>query len=119
MPAPHNDLPERHPGEKVGADAPCEIRVREVGTRAIDRESLQLEELGYMTANTQERFLQWVDPDGRIAGFLRLSLPDASYMAERADELPVRMGEAMIREVHVYGMAARVGEDSSIQRMRV
>lgn len=97
--------------ERDGGPRVHEIRFREVGTRAIDRGSLQLEELGYTTANTQERFLQWVDPDGRIAGFLRLSLPDASYMAEHAVELPVRIGEAMIREVHVYGMATAVGEE--------
>ncbi len=59
---------------------------------------------------TYERFLQWVTPQGKIAGFLRLSLPDHSFVAAHADELPTTPDEAMIREVHVYGMAARVGD---------
>ena len=49
-------------------------------------------------------------PQGKIAGFLRLSLPDRSFAAAHADELPTTLDEAMIREVHVYGMAARVGD---------
>ena len=64
----------------------------------------------YQTAATDERFLQWVTPAGKIAGFLRLSLPDQTLVAKSADELPIAAGEAMIREVHVYGMAAQVGE---------
>ena len=59
---------------------------------------------------TRERFLQWVTPEGKIAGFLRLSLPVRAFVAAHADELPTMPDEAMIREVHVYGMAARVGD---------
>ena len=88
-----------------------EIRFREVGTGEVDVEGLKLSEVAYVTSNTRERFLQWVAPDGRIAGFCRLSLPDTAYVREHAGELPVRPGEAMIREVHVYGAAARLGED--------
>ena len=57
--------------------------------------------------------MQWVTPDGYIAGFLRLSLPSKQAVRALSDELgdtaPVLLGEAMIREVHVYGMATRVG----------
>lgn len=87
-----------------------EIRFREVGTDRLDRDSLRLEAVPYETSNTSERFLQWVDGAGRIAGFLRLSLPHLSYVRDHADELPVKPGEAMIREVHVYGAVARLGE---------
>ena len=59
---------------------------------------------------TYERFLQWVTTEGKIAGFLRLSLPDRSFGAAHADELPTGPEEAMIREVHVYGRAARMGD---------
>ena len=88
-----------------------EIRFREVGTADIDTADLRLEVVSYTTTNTRERFLQWVTGDGRIAGFLRLSLPDSTYVRDHAGELPIRPGEAMIREVHVYGMATRVGDE--------
>ena len=73
-----------------------EIRMREVATDDVETASLRLEVVPYDTAVSRERFLQWVTPEGRIAGFLRLSLPYASE-------------EAMIREVHVYGRVAGLG----------
>ena len=98
-------------GERDGGPRVREIRFREVGTHAIDREDLRLKALSYATSNTQECFLQWVDSQNRISGFLRLSLPDRAYVEQHARELPVAPGEAMIREVHVYGMATAVGEE--------
>lgn len=91
-----------------------EIRYREVGTGLVDVDALRLDEVRYETTNTSERFLQWVDRDMRIAGFLRLSLPHTDYLADHVDELPVRAGEAMIREVHVYGAVARLGEAGAV-----
>lgn len=90
-----------------------EIRFREVGTAEVDISELTLSVVPYETSNTSERFLQWVTPDNKIAGFLRLSLPHLTYVAQYADELPVRPGEAMIREVHVYGVATQLGEDGT------
>lgn len=95
-----------------------EIRFREIATSDVDVRALRLEVVPYETPATSERFLQWVTPEGRIAGFLRLSLPKVAAVEVLANELraagcepPVQPGEAMIREVHVYGMAARVGEE--------
>ena len=95
-----------------------EIRFREIATSEVDVRALRLEVVPYETPATSERFLQWVTPEGRIAGFLRLSLPKVAAVEVLANELraagcepPVQPGEAMIREVHVYGMAARVGEE--------
>ena len=90
----------------------AEIRFREMGTARIDADALELEIIPYETTNTSERFLQWKTPDGRIAGFLRLSMPHQEYVAAHADELPVHLGEAMVREVHVYGKAARLHASS-------
>ncbi len=90
-----------------------EIRFREIATDAVDVATLALEECAYETTTTSERFLQWVTPAGRIAGFLRLSLPHADAVRALGDEAPVAPDEAMIREVHVYGMAARVGEEGA------
>ncbi len=89
-----------------------EIRYREVGERAADPESLSLSVFEYETAVSSERFLQGVTPEGKVAGFLRLSLPRAEAvqrLRQRDAGLPPELGEAMIREVHVYGRAAEVG----------
>ena len=83
-----------------------EIRSREIAFGAAAGDQLTLAEVVYETANTHEVFLQWVRDDNRIAGFLRLSLPCAQYVAEHACDLPIHPGEAMIREVHVYGRVA-------------
>lgn len=73
-----------------------EIRMREVATSDVEGNELTLTEVPYETSVSQEHFLQWVTPDGHIAGFLRLSLPHEGT-------------EAMIREVHVYGRVAGLG----------
>ena len=92
-----------------------EIRYREIGSDAPDPDELELDVVAYETPTSEERFLQWVTPEGKIAGFLRLSLPDQGFVAECAercgDDAPVCLREAMIREVHVYGVAARVGQE--------
>ena len=75
----------------------AEIRSREIATGEVDAAELQLACMPYSTAVSDERFLQWITPEGKIAGFLRLSLPH-----DRAT--------AMIREVHVYGRVAEIGE---------
>lgn len=92
-----------------------EIRYREIGSDAPDPAELELDVVSYTTPTSQERFLQWVTPEGKIAGFLRLSLPDQRFVDEctkrYGDDAPVGPREAMIREVHVYGVAARVGQE--------
>lgn len=116
------------------ADAPvAEIRQREISVDGADVGALTLETIAYATTVSEERFLQWVTPTGKIAGFLRLSLPttaavealgvvdagstEAAPGAAAADgcaqapAFPAR-GEAMIREVHVYGKVAALGETS-------
>ena len=83
-----------------------EIRSREIAFGAAANDELSLSEVAYETTNTGEVFLQWITPDNRIAGFLRLSMPNADYVNARASDLPINAGEAMIREVHVYGRVA-------------
>ena len=111
------------PGEARGVAGVQEIRFREVATDRVDLAQLSLDVVPYETASTRERFLQWVTPEGRIAGFLRLSLPRPGAIEVLAREMdrreaqpatcPIAPGDAMIREVHVYGMAERVGEEGS------
>lgn len=90
-----------------------EIRYREISTSSTDRDKLSLEAVEYETAMSTEYFLQWVTPEKKIAGFLRLSLPSQEYIRScieqsTADEkvFPIQENEAMIREVHVYGTVA-------------
>lgn len=83
-----------------------EIRSREIAFGAAANDELSLSEIAYETTNTHEVFLQWVAPGNRIAGFLRLSMPNADYVGAHVTALPIDAGEAMIREVHVYGRVA-------------
>ena len=106
------------------AKAPVrEIRHREIVSMHVDPAALTLECVDYRTSVGEERFLQWVTPDDRIAGFLRLLLPSAVAVQALGDALaawpdaaactalaPLRPGEAMIREVHVYGAATKLHE---------
>lgn len=82
-----------------------EIRYREISTADTDIGELSLDIIPFETTVSSERFLQWVTPDGKIAGFLRLSMPHNDYVSSTPG-LPVGPGEAMIREVHVYGKVA-------------
>lgn len=90
-----------------------DIRAREIRRQTISLEDLQLVTERYETDGSDEVFLSFETPSThplgeRIAGFLRLSLPDQ----ERAHLLPELEGHAMIREVHVYGPALAVGSGS-------
>jgi elongator complex protein 3 len=82
------------------------IRAREVQGRTILLEALHLDELWYETGIGDEVFLQYITSERQIAGFLRLSLP---VVPPILDELT---HAAMIREVHVYGPALGLGEES-------
>ena len=86
----------------------AEIRYREIGTEEVDLSELTLDELVYETTATTEHFLQWLTPEGKIAGFLRLSLPHPDALQRYGSDVPIFPGEAMIREVHVYGFATRI-----------
>lgn len=80
-----------------------EIRGREVRGEAVHGEDLTLRETPYKSAVGREVFLQYVTPENRIAGFLRLSLPDDQVAIEEIST------SAMIREVHVYGRLVGIG----------
>ncbi len=85
----------------------AEIRFREIGCNCVDAAGLRLDCFEYDATLAHECFLQWVDDQGRIAGFLRLSLPKDG-MRSALGELPDPLGQAMIREVHVYGKVAAI-----------
>lgn len=93
-----------------------DIRAREIKDQEITLDDIELKEYSYMAQNSygscKEIFLEYITkgsdtikPD-RICGFLRLSLPiktNDHFISELA-------ASAIIREVHVYGVAQNVGE---------
>ena len=82
-----------------------DIRAREIGVKPVSQRDLRLDQASYESSSGDEIFLQYITEGRDIAGFLRLSLP-------RAEEAPLvaeLRGAAMIREVHVYGLALGIG----------
>ena len=88
-----------------------EIRLREIAGNDVTPQDLRLDCVRYRTATTDERFLQWVTGENRIAGFCRLSLPreEDIHDLRTPEPLPTEPGTAMIREVHVYGRVTSIG----------
>jgi elongator complex protein 3 len=87
------------------------IRCREVRHRPVVETDLHLETLAYETDATEERFISFTSGDDHLAGFLRLSLPRPEVSPE---EQPQELRQAaVIREVHVYGPALGIGDDSA------
>lgn len=81
-----------------------DIRSRQIRRplRATDRLSIRAN--SYATSTGGETFLQCVTEADELIGFLRLSLP------ARPVAIPEIASSAMIREVHVYGAMAGLGE---------
>ncbi len=83
------------------------IRCREVRGEKLEIESLTIRDDVYETDATTEHFLQYLTPAGRLAGFLRLSLPHADV--PRDEILEELHGCAVVRELHIYGPALELG----------
>ncbi len=83
------------------------VRCREVRNEKLEIGKLEIQDYQYETDATTERFLQYVTPNGKLAGFLRLSLPHAD--APRDEILDEVRGSAMVRELHIYGPALELG----------
>ena len=84
------------------------VRCREVRGKAVDPASLKLDDLIYKADGTEEHFISYVTPDDKLAGFIRLSLPQSNAPATDLADL---RGAALIREVHVYGQSLPVGAE--------
>ncbi|MCB1055151.1 MAG: GNAT family N-acetyltransferase, partial [Acidobacteria bacterium] len=81
-----------------------DIRAREVRGRRVEAGEVSLRRHEYATRGGREVFLEMIDAEERIAGFLRLSLPTGAAPCAELD------GAALLREVHVYGALAAFGE---------
>ncbi|RJP51927.1 MAG: tRNA uridine(34) 5-carboxymethylaminomethyl modification radical SAM/GNAT enzyme Elp3 [Anaerolineaceae bacterium] len=93
--------------KKRGLHCEC-VRCREVRAKTVQTEALKLDDLVYQTDSAEEHFISFVTPDDKIAGFIRLSLPDKNSPATGLADLN---SAALIREVHVYGQSLPVGAD--------
>ena len=115
----HTNLRQMVEQELTGEDVALrvqEIRFREINQQQVRAAELTLQDFTYTTAVSDEHFLQWVTADNKIAGFCRLSLPHWNKLTSgacdvSADELLVQPGQAMIRELHVYGQALSLGSE--------
>jgi len=92
-----------------GTHCSC-IRCREIRGEKVDWGSLKLEDFPYEAGAAEEHFLSFITDANRLAGFLRLSLPDPS--APTVELVDLR-GAAIVREVHVYGQSLEVVADQS------
>ena len=118
--------------KKLGTKCEC-LRCREVRGQEIEIEKLKLDDLVYYphpslpqkgegtispprgkTKEGGEHFISFVTPDDKVAGFLRLSLPQKNAPSLGIEDLE---NSAIIREVHVYGQSLKVGaeKDGSAQ----
>jgi len=96
--------------EMVRRGTRCEcIRCREIRSKRVNTESVDLHDLVYHPAYAEEHFLSFDTPDDHLAGFLRLSLPENTHTTGMTD----LDGAAIIREVHVYGQSLELGEERS------
>jgi elongator complex protein 3 len=83
---------------------PNDIRSREIRAAEVDASRATYSAKAYETPLGTESFLSFTDPDDRLLAFLRLTLP------RRHASIDEIRRSALIREVHVYGAMARIGE---------
>jgi elongator complex protein 3 len=84
-----------------------EIRSREIQTTHVSVNDLHMHITPYETIVSSEYFIEYVDKNDDIAGFLRLSLPKIPQaLSELSDA-------AIIREIHVYGQSLDIGSKST------
>ena len=67
------------------------------------------DDLVYNADFAEEHFLSYGTPDDKLAGFLRLSLPQPEAPETGLADIDQA---AIIREVHVYGQSLGVGQES-------
>lgn len=95
--------------KRRGQSCRC-VRCREIRGEKVNLEDLTLDDFIYHPAYAEEHFLSFVTPNDKMAGFLRLSLPDQNAPQIGISDLE---GAALIREVHVYGQSLEVGAEEA------
>jgi elongator complex protein 3 len=88
-----------------------EIRFREIRHQRLNLKTLKLKIISYSTSIGQEKFLQFITPNNQIVAFLRLSLPTQKPFIKELQS------SVLIREIHVYGQALKIGETAQTQHL--
>lgn len=95
--------------EKKGIKCRC-IRCREPKNKKIDENSIEIKKLNYNSSKGKEVFISIEDTKNDILiGFCRLRKPYKPFRKE------ITKTSAGIRELHVYGEAASIGEEGKVQ----
>jgi len=81
-----------------------EIRFREIGFSGTEDFNWKIEKIEYYANDGKERFLQAVNSENVLFGLLRLR---------------IKGKKAIIRELHVYGQAERLGKSGIIQHQGI
>ena len=86
-----------------------EIRAREAGFHRKQPEKVELVERRYRASGGEEVFLSFEDEEGIIYGLLRLR------KAHRPHRWEIEEGDALVRELHVYGPQTPLAEQGVVQ----
>lgn len=93
------------------------IRCREIKLGKFKWEDLQLKIMKYQTKVSEEFFISYETDEGKIVGFLRLSLPKKELSKEHF--IKELRNSAIIREVHVYGRALKTDAAGETQHIGI
>jgi len=93
--------------KKRGTKCQC-VRCREIRGKSVRTGRLELDDIVFQTGTAEEHFISFVTPEDKLAGFIRLSLPNEKSPKTDMTDLD---GAALIREVHVYGQSLAVGAE--------
>jgi len=86
------------------------IRCREPMNKEIDWDSVKLSTMEYEASQGKEFFISFEDTKNNlILGFCRLRLPSQELREE------VSKNTAIIREIHMYGPAVKIGDSGKVQ----
>jgi elongator complex protein 3 len=92
---------------KKAGEISKDIRAREIRGEKFNEDEIEFKVTDYKTSVSDEKFLQFIvhkNNQEKVLGFLRLSLPTTDQFMDELKE------SAMIREIHVYGSVANIGE---------
>ena len=94
------------------------VRCREVRGEPVKLDDLVLDDFIYQPADAEEHFISYATGNGRLAGYLRLSLPSETANKGRKQSrvelflsIPELKDAALIREVHIYGQSLELGAE--------
>ncbi|MBI4158848.1 tRNA uridine(34) 5-carboxymethylaminomethyl modification radical SAM/GNAT enzyme Elp3 [Candidatus Woesearchaeota archaeon] len=86
------------------------IRCREPMIKEINWDNVKLKKIDYENCGGKEIFLSFEDiTNNLLLGFLRLRIPCKPFRKE------ITFDTSLIRELHVYGNAAKIGEKEDVQ----